>query len=147
MNYLQFYPSLKKLETSITSVSLRDNSFGKTIELQILVDNPTDYQGFSVPEAILRVYFSNATSSFFKYPTFFGSETQDYPLGPHSQVSPQVVIRLNQTNTAALESFVIESRSTVYANVTLTVQIGTFLNPVIGSVLLDQIQAVPLSTS
>jgi len=147
-NYLAFYPALNRIQIRITSVALTNTSESqKIVSARISVNNPTDYQGFSVPAAMLFMYFYNNTSSIFRWPLLVGTETQGVSLGPHTQAFPQIVVVLDPENSSSMQSFIVESSSPVYANVTLSVQIGTFLSPVIGSVNLYDAEAVPLSTS
>src|SRR5207302_9520743 len=104
-------------------------------------------QGISVQAAMLFMYVDNNTSSIFRRPLLMVTESQEVSLGPHTQAFPQIVVVLDPENSSSMQSFIMKSSSPVYANVTLSVQIGTFLSPVIGSVNLYDAEAVPLSTS
>jgi hypothetical protein len=115
------------------------------VRTNVTVANPSDYQGFTLTQASIRVEFTNGTFNLFHDLPLQGQQTTTLPLGPRTSVSETITIIINPSNQTALNSLVRNSRGQVTAHVLLTAQIGTFLDPVVGNTQISQHADLPLT--
>jgi hypothetical protein len=145
-NYLHFFPALDSIQARVGSAYFNRGTSGLPyVSANITIDNPSDYQGFNLVRADVRISFTNSTSSLLQNLPLQGQQPKTSPLGPHSSISEYIAIIMNTDNATALDSFVRNSASPVRAQVLLTAQIGTFFDPVIGNSQVSQTADLPLT--
>jgi hypothetical protein len=150
-NYLQFYPAIERLQSSITKVSFVPGSSSNppTVIAQIAVNNPTGYSGFNIRRAYLETFFfvqSNNSITLFWSPRLNASVLPTSQVSPNSVYSFDLTIALSSGQGAQLASF--DSRYSsqgVTAWTKLRVDINTFLVAATGTTILDHVQNVTLT--
>jgi hypothetical protein len=143
LNYIHFFPALDTINPTVSSVYYNPSS--PIVRTNVTIANPSDYQGLTLTIASIRVEFTNGTLNLFHNLPLQGQETNTYPLGPHTSISETITIIINLSNATALNSLVHNSPGQVTAHVVLTVQIGTFLDPVTGNTQVSQPTDLPLT--
>jgi len=150
VNYLNFFPALAQLSSRVTSVGFVNASSGPSLSARVDVSNPSDYSGFKVSDLSLKLYFghSNAstTQTLFQDNPLFGLAVPSRDLGPRSSLVSFLNITLNSQQLASLSDFNSTYYGQISAHVVLTVDIRTFLDPVIGVTVLNIAQDLSLSS-
>ena len=150
VNYLNFFPALAQLSSRVTSVGFVNASSGPSLSARVDVSNPSDYSGFKVADLSLKLYFghSNAstTQTLFQDNPLFGLAVPNRDLGPRSSLFSLLNIMLNSQQLASLSDFNRTYYGQISAHVVLTVDIRTFLDPVIGVTVLNIAQDLSLSS-
>ncbi len=147
LNYLNYYPALRQLNAKVDSVSIIQGSNWSTIDSRISISNPSDYSGFSLGDAVLSMFFEATNSNDTLYPGGASTnvvQTVGGKLATHSTVSAVIVTQLTPEQASSLQSFDTTHSGQVLANGTLTVQVITFLDPLIGRYPISVTYAVPL---
>jgi hypothetical protein len=135
-NYLQFYPAIGRISFRILSVAVQRDSASNQTHLiaNFAVDNPTGYSGFRVKSFDLSIYFIHQTpqntSTLFKFPV-------DSPLGPNAKISSNVTIVFYPDQSSQFRNFNETFSGQIIARAFETVQLITFLDPVIGRMRLN----------
>jgi len=149
VNYLNYYPALGQIYVRVDDVSIVPGSNDSSIDSRVSIGNPTDYAGFRLGDAIVTLSFHvNDTNA-----TIFGgvhlvqTEAVGVQLGPHSVISRDLIVQLNQENASSFASFIRSYGDRVVATVVLTVQVITFLNTVTGRDYYMATQDLPLSST
>ena len=150
VNYLDFFPALAQLSSQVTSVGFVNASTGPSLSARVDVNNPSDYSGFKLADLSLKLYFghSNAstTQTLFQDNPLFGLAVPNSDLGPRSSLVSFLNITLNSQQLASLSDFNRTYYGQISAHVVLTVDIRTFLDPVIGVTVLNIAQDLSLSS-
>jgi len=150
VNYLNFFPALDRLSGRVTSVGFVNASSGPSLSARVDVSNPSDYSGFKLADLSLKLYFghSNAstTQTLFQDNPLFGLAVPNRDLGPRSSLFSLLNIMLNSQQLASLSDFNRTYYGQISAHVVLTVDIRTFLDPVIGVTVLNIAQDLSLSS-
>lgn len=149
LNYLNYYPALGQIHLRAESVSAVPGSNSSKIDTRVSVENPTDYLGLRLGDAVVTLSFhANDTNA-----TIFGgvhlvqTENVGVQLNPHSTVSRDLVVQLNAEDASTFDSFIRSYTGRVIATVILTVQLITFLNTVTGRDSYTITQDLPLSSA
>src|SRR5437879_8512756 len=135
LNYLNYYPALAQLTVKVNSVSIVQGSNWSTIDSRISISNPSDYSGFSIGDAVLSMFFEATNSNDTLYPGGVSTTVVQKvggQLATHSTVSAVIMTRLSSDQASSLQSFDTTHTGQVLANGTLTVQVITFLDPLVG---------------
>jgi len=150
VNYLDFFPALAQLSIEVTRVGFVNATGGPSLSARVDVSNPSDYSGFKVADLSLKLYFghSNAstTQTLFQDNPLFGLAVPDHDLWPRSSLVSFLNITLNSQQLALLSDFNRTYSGQIFARVSLTVDIRTFLDPVIGETVLNIAQDLSLSS-
>src|SRR6266516_2142608 len=125
VNYLNFFPALDQLSGRVTSVGFVNASSGPSLSARVDVSNPSDYSGFKLADLSIKLYFGHSNAS----------TTQSL-----------LNIMLNSQQLASLSDFNRTYYGQISAHVVLTVDIRTFLDPVIGVTVLNIAQDLSLSS-
>jgi len=147
LNYLNYYPALAQLTVRVDSVSIVQGSNWSTIDSRISISNPSDYSGFSLGDAVLSMFFEATNSNDTLYPGGASTnvvQTVGGQLATHSTVSAVIVTQLTPEQASSLQSFDTTHSGQVLAKGTLTVQVITFLDPLIGRYSISAMYAVPV---
>jgi len=147
LNYLNYYPALAQLTVRVDSVSIVQGSNWSTIDSRISISNPSDYSGFSLGDAVLSMFFEATNSNDTLYPGGASTnvvQTVGGQLATHSTVSAVIVTQLSPEQASSLQSFDTTHSGQVLAKGTLTVQVITFLDPLIGRYSISAMYAVPV---
>ena len=147
LNYLNYYPALGQLTAQVDSVSIVQGSNWSTIDSRISISNPSDYSGFSLGDAVLSMFFEATNSNDTFYPGGASTnvvQTVGGQLATHSTVSAVIVTQLSPEQASSLQSFDTTHSGQVLAKGTLTVQVITFLDPLIGRYSISAMYAVPV---
>lgn len=150
LNYLNYYPGLSQLSTQIDAVSVMQGSNFSRIDTRITISNPSDYSGFTISEADSSTFFDSHTSS---ARLFNGTSLLQEnlilgnPIPPHSTLNGNIVTNLNPTQAGDLAAYEKSQNGNVMANMTLTVQVSTFLTGPTGRVYISVSGDLPLLTS
>jgi hypothetical protein len=147
LNYLNYYPALGQLAVQVDAASIVQGSNWSTIDTRITISNPSDYSGFSLGDAVLSMFFQASNSNDTLYPGGASTnvvQTVGGKLATHSTVSAVIVTQLTPEQASSLQSFDTSHGGQVIANGTLTVQVITFLDPLIGRYSISAMYAVPL---
>jgi hypothetical protein len=149
VNYLRFWPALGQLGTQISKVVLtRDANSNQTmLSVHFVVNNPTDYVGFEVWKSSVSLYFlvkGQPNVTLFTNQQLGAQLDIRTPLGANGQTARDQTVPLSTQNSTALWNFKMNNPETL-AHVTLTVDIVSFLNPVIGHTHLSDENDFPLS--
>lgn len=151
LNYLRLYPALDQVEIQLNTVSFLPGttSIPPKLTAQVTISNPTDYAGFSLGDAAVRIFFyvqDNSSITLFGEPnTLTGAQSAGGGVGPHSIASVAVPIQLSSQQADILSSFYNSHDGKVMVNVFLTVDVITFLDSVTGHIPFTRTQDVPLS--
>jgi hypothetical protein len=146
LNYLNYYPALGQLTAQVDSVSVVQASNSSRVSSQISISNPSDYSGFRIGEAEVSMFFRAMNSS----DTLFLSSLANYvqPVGgqlaTRSTVSATIQVQLSPSEASSFESFDTTYSGRVFANVTLTVSVITFLDPLVGRYPISSNTVVPV---
>lgn len=134
LNYLNYYPALGKLTARVDRVSIVQGSNSSGINSQISISNPSDYSGFSLGDAEVSISFQTTSSNATLFLASLANEVQPIggKLATHSTVSANITGQLSPAEASSFESFHTTYSGSVLANVTLTVQVITFLDPLVG---------------
>jgi hypothetical protein len=150
INYLSFFPALAKLDSRVVKVVFLHGSNGGNLSATVIVDNPTDYSGFVVSDVNMKLYLNRPNAStamnqtLFMDQPLFGYRLFNSDLGPHSQMISDVYFGLSPQQFASLSDFNRTYYSQVFAQVSLIVDIFTFLYSATGYTTLLASQDVPL---
>jgi hypothetical protein len=142
-NYLQFYPAIGRINFRILNVVVQRDSASNQTHLiaNFAVDNPTGYSGFRVKSFDLSIYFIHQTpqnnSTLFRFPMLVGSTPVDSPLGPNAKISSNVTIVFYPDQSSQFRNFNETFSGQITARAFETVQLITFLDPVIGRMRLN----------
>lgn len=150
LNYLNYYPGLSQLTAQVDSVAIVTGSNYSRVDTKVTFSNPSSYSGYTVFEADSSTFFDaqggNAT-------LFTGTGLLqenlivDRPLGPHSAMTSNILTQLSPSKAGQLFSFEKNNNGLVAANVTLTVQITTFLTAPTGPIHYNSNSNPTLQTS
>jgi hypothetical protein len=109
--------------------------------VDFVVDNPNGYRGFTLRSFDLVVYFIHQTvqnsSTLFKSLPLVGSQPVERSLGPDSKISSSLTILLYPDQSVAFQNFNKTSSGRIVARAFETVELITFLDPVVGRIRLD----------
>ena len=152
LNYVQLFPALDQIQTHthISNLSVGQDSASNRswLNAQVMIANPTQYQGISVAEIRVRVYFVHiapqGNMTLFLNQSLLGA-TSGGPLGPQEQVTFNVIILLSQQNATSLTSFRNQYPGKIIAVTTMAVELATFLDPAEGRTIYLVDQELPFS--
>lgn len=147
-NYLNFYPSLGEINQQVSTVAYHHDTVSNqtSIVSHVIVDNPSDYSGFTLRIIELKIFF-NATSinqTLFAIYPLSDSQALVIPMPPHSRVSSDLVLILQPDQTAKLDGF-RAAYSPIVAHCILQVSIEDFLKPVTSYLIKNTEQNVQLA--
>ena len=151
-NYLPFFSALNQLQMKVLKVVLSGggNPDQTAMYVQFQVSNPGAYSGFEVYSSSASLDFfvtdNSSITLFTAQPLLAGSIIRS-TLGANSQFSTNLIVPLSPSNRTSLVQFDNQYGSKVRAHVTMTVDIVTFLNPVVGHTHLIDDNSFPLSAS
>lgn len=150
LNYLNYYPGISQLSAQIDSVSIVQGSNYSRIDTRITVSNPSDYSGFTVAEADSLTFLDSQTSSATLF-TGTGLIQENLvinkSIGPHSIFDTDVPTNLSPSQAGDLAAFEKSQNGNVMANMTLTIQVFTFLAGPAGPVKVVANSNLPLKNS
>ena len=143
MNYASFYPALSTLNLQVERIGVeRDPGSGNLLlRVNIAISNPGGYSGFRVYAFDLKVFFVHrhlSNNSLFQDQPLLASQTLGKPLGPRSTIDSDTSIVLLSQQSASFSQFNETYPGEVAARTTLRVQFNTFLDPVIGRVVIER---------
>jgi hypothetical protein len=122
-----------------------------TLEAKVTVRNPTEYSGFLLGSVAVRIYFyiqtNRSLTLFSNSSVLTASQKPGTPLGPSSTQHVSLSISLTSQEASQLVSFNNKYNGQVIADVTLRVDIDTFLDSVTGSNSFTKTQDIPLSST
>jgi len=149
VNYLNYYPALGQIYVRTDSVSAVPGSNESRIDSRVSMENPTDYVGFRLGDAIVALSFhvNDTNATIFGKVHLVQTEAVGVQLDPHSTVSRDLIVRLNPENASSFALFTRSYPGRVVATVILTVQVITFLNTVTGRNYYTTTQDLPLASS
>jgi hypothetical protein len=115
----------------------KDKASNQTVfRAHFVIENPTGYSGFVVKSFDLGVYFvhQNATGNvtLFRSIPMLGSEPVDSSIGPNSKISSDVTIYPWPAESNSFVAFNGTYYPRILAHTIETVELITFLEPVIG---------------
>ncbi len=150
MNYDSFYSALSTLNPQVESIGVeRDAGSGNLLlRAYIAISNPGGYSGFRVYALDLRVFFVHqdlSNASLFRDQPLLASQNLGKPLGPRSTIDSDIFIILLPQQSASFSQFNETYPGEVAAHTTLRVQFNTFLDPVIGRVVIERARDFTLS--
>lgn len=153
VNYLRFYPALSQVQNGVNvdkvTYAPATGSAQPTVTIHFTVSNPTDYSGFRIGTATVKIFFFQQTNQANKL--FMGSDRLNGSLSVGGQLDPNSVRSINiplglTTQQAGnLTMFNSLYPGQVIGEVELRVDIVTFLVSVTGSVPIAGTWDLPLS--
>jgi hypothetical protein len=154
LNYLALYPALGEVQVQLVKVTFQqnpDNTSQSTLTTYVTVNNPSGYSGLRIGRISVTIFFydqTNRSITLFSPPnTVSMSPTISTQLPSNSVYSATIPAELTSQQTNQTVSFINLHKSNVWVEVTLTVDIETFLESVTGSVPYTETQGIPLSLS
>jgi len=131
--YFMFYSALDEVQFTITAASFQQGSSNSSsILIQIIGENPVDYSGLKVTLVAASTYFASSNATLFENAPLYGSGEIDLTLPPHGEISWSLTIQVSDRDTSPLLEFYKAHNSNVTAVVSLTVEMSTFLDKVVG---------------
>ena len=152
LNYLDFYPSLSKLNAEVIRVAYSNTSNSPGFSTSIRVDSPGGYSGFTVDRITLLIFFELANASLsspngtlFEESPLSGLNTPKASIPPHSAVIYDIFISLKAQEDASFLDFNRTYSGHILVNTAINVYVLTFLKSVGGYTVLNPVQDLPLS--
>ncbi len=155
VNYLHFFASLPKFQNSfgIERLTFVNSSLNQPrLNILVNVTNPSDYSGFELTQIQLAIYFSwagNNSIMLFRPPENQPNATELFQtsLPPNAVYLVTIVAALSSNQTSYLRLFETKYPNAVFGNISMRIDITTFLNTVTGSNPYYLTQYVPLTVN
>ncbi len=146
-NYLKFFPAVRGLQASISSITFRQSSSSHPeVSVSIRVINSNDYSGITIGHVTVKLFFLSLNDSLFNSNHWIQDQTVNEPLGPRAHVTTNVTMT-DSGQVSQLTSFVRRYSGPVSAEIQLRVDFITFMGLATGPTVIQNEQNVPLSIS